>query len=279
MALSVYADWRDEYKRRLKSPAEAMSLIQDGDLVGLTILAPGPLTAAFQVRARQLNRVDLRLLAPREIQLFGPDGPVGEKEIEIFIGDSARPSHDAHITTYLPNTFMLGMKAYDDGREEARIPDVFLATCSEPNEAGFVHFGPHMWMRKSYIRRCKRSIAVVDPQMMPVYGDVWVHVSEIDAFIDGVIEPVDMEEMARRIEVETPEASRPAMRRILGLALPEQVALVQDTFPTLPPGLLEQALGLGQVDAAAQAIADNLKYLIADGATLQLGVGEVRVQT
>jgi hypothetical protein len=103
----VYANWQDEYRARTKSPAEAMSLIDDGDLVGLTILAPGPLTAAFQARAKQLRRVDIRLLAPREVQLFGANGPVGEKEIELFIGDAARPSHDARVTTYLPNTFML----------------------------------------------------------------------------------------------------------------------------------------------------------------------------
>lgn len=270
----VYKDWRDLYRSRVKSAADAMQLIQNGDLVGLTILAPGPLTAAFQQRAMQLERVDIRLLAPRELQLFGPDGPRGEKEIELFIGDSARPSHDARVTTYLPNTFMLGMKAYDEGREEARIPDVYLTPCSPPNEQGFVHFGPHMWTRKAYVRRCKRSIAMIDPEMMPVHGDIWVHVSEIDAFIEGAIMPVDMAVMARRIEVETPEQDRPIMRHILSLALPDQIALVQDTFPTLPPSLLQAALGLGEIDAATQAIAGYVRQLIADGATVQIGVGQ-----
>lgn len=271
---SVYKDWRDIYRSRVKSSADAMQLIQNGDLVGLTILAPGPLTAAFEARAKQLERVDIRLLAPREVQLFAPGGPRGEKEIELFIGDAARPSHDARITTYLPNTFMLGMKAFDEGREEARVPDVYLAACSVPNEQGFVHFGPHMWTRKSYIRRCKRSIAIVDPGMMPVHGDVWLHVSEIDAFIEGAIHPVDMQNMARRIEVETPEGDRAAMRRILSLALPEQISLVEDGFPTMPVSLLETALGLGEIDAASMAIADNVRQLIRDGSTIQIGVGQ-----
>lgn len=268
------ADWREEYRSRLKSAAEALELVHDNDLVALTILAPGPLTAALMTRSKQLDRVNLRLLAPREIQLYGPDGPTGEKEIELFIGDASRPSHDAHITTYLPNTFMLGMKAFDAGREEARIPDVFLTVCSAPNEAGFVQFGPHMWMRRSYIRRCKRSVAFVDPQMMPVHGDVWVHVSEIDAFVEGEIKPVDMERMAQRIETETPEANRPAMRRILAMALPEQIAIVEDNFPLLPPALLEQALGVVEIDPAGQAIADNLRGLIVEGSTIQIGVGQ-----
>ena len=271
---NAHKDWRDLYRSRVMSADDAMQLIHSGDLVGLTILAPGPLTAAFEKRAKALERVDIRLLAPREIQLFAPDGPRGEKEIELFIGDSARPSHDEKITTYLPNTFMLGMKAFDEGRPEARVPDVFLAVCSAPNEQGFVHFGPHQWTRKAYIRRAKRSICIVDPDMMPVHGDVWMHISEIDAFIEGLLTPVDMEAMARRIETETPPENRDLLRHILSIALPEQIALVVDAFPTLPPGLLQQAFGLAPIDPAAQAIAGNIRDLIPDGATVQIGVGE-----
>lgn len=274
MTTSVYSNWRDIYASRQRSADDAMKLIEDGDLVGLTILAPGELSAAFHRRAIELDRVDIRLLAPRELQFFGEQSPRGEKEIELFMGDTIRPTHDAKLSTYLPNTFMLGMKAFDAGREEARIPDVFLTPCSEPNEAGYVHFGPHMWNRKAYIRRCRKSIAMVDPNMMPVHGDVWVHVSEIDAFITGALHPVDMKRMAERIEVETPEENRPALRRILSLALPEQIALVQDMFPMLPPVLLEQALGFSPVDPEAQAIGDNLRQLIRDGDTIQVGVGQ-----
>jgi hypothetical protein len=78
----------------LKSIDQAMEVIHEGNLVSLTILAPGPLTEAFQRRAKQLSRVDIRLLAPRDVQLFGPDGPRGEKEIELFIGDGSRFAHD-----------------------------------------------------------------------------------------------------------------------------------------------------------------------------------------
>jgi 4-hydroxybutyrate CoA-transferase len=269
-----YAEWRDDYRSRLKSAADAMGLIREGDLVALSILAPGPLAAALQVRGKQLGRMDLRLLAPREVGLFGADGPAGEKEIEIFIGDAARPSHDAKTTTYLPNTFMLGMKAFDDGRPEARIPDVFLTPCSPPNEAGYVHFGPHMWLRKSYTRRCRTTIAIVDPNMMPVHGDVWVHVSEIAAFIEGEIKEVDFAGLARRVDTEAPEANRAALHRILSLAIPESIAPIADQFPMLPPQMLEQALAIGPIDAGAQAIGDHLRTLIRDGDTIQVGVGQ-----
>ena len=272
--MNRYADWRDEYRSRLKTPQQAMECIQENDLVCITILAPGVLTSAFYERAKHLRRVDIRTLAPREVDLFGPDGPKGEKEIELFIGDGLRPAHDAKIATYLPSTFMLGMKAFDDGRPEARMPNVFLTPCSEPNDAGYVHFGPHMWQRKSYAKRCNKTIAVVDPNMTPVHGDVWMHVSEIDTFIEGAVKPVDIAAVAHRIDTLSPEADRPLLRDLLRRSSPDQVALVEELFHAMPPGLLQQAFGLSEVDPEAKAIADNIRQLIRDGDTIQVGVGQ-----
>jgi 4-hydroxybutyrate CoA-transferase len=272
--MARYENWRDEYRSRLKGLDEAMEVIQEGDLVRLTILAPGELTAAFQKRAKALSRVDIRLIAPREVQLFGPDAPVGEKEIEIFIGDSSRFATDAQIATYLPTTFMLGMKPFDDHREEARIPDVFLTTCSAPNEAGFVHFGPHMWLRKSYARRCKHTIAVVDPNMTPVHGDVWMHVSEIETFVEGALQRIDKAAIRQRVETLSNEADRPELLRILERASLDQLALVEPNFHIVPPAMLGIAFGEAVVDPAAQAIADNVRQLIRDGDTIQVGVGQ-----
>ena len=93
--MARYTNWRDDFASRQRSISEAMELIGENDLVAVTILAPPALTAALQVRGKQLNRMDIRGLAPREVALYGGDGPTGEKEIEIFIGDALRPAHDA----------------------------------------------------------------------------------------------------------------------------------------------------------------------------------------
>lgn len=268
------ANWRDAYQRRLRTADEAMDLVENGDLVALTILAPAALTDAFARRAKALDRVDIRLLAPREAQLFGEDAPRGEKEIEIFIGDSLRPAHDAKLATYLPNTFMLGMKAFDAGREEARMPDVFLTPCSPPNEQGFVHFGPHMWQRKAYTRRARKPIAMVDPNLAPVYGDVWVHVSEFAAIIEGAIPPVSVEGIRQRVQEHSPEGERARRLELLNIASVDQLTLVEHLYHALPLDMLETALGLAPVDPAAQGIADNIRQIIRDGDTIQVGVGQ-----
>lgn len=269
-----YQNWRDEYQSRLKTADQACEAIKDGDLVSITILCPAPLVTAFVNRAKRLGRVDFRTLAPNNPDMFNPEIVRGEKEIEIFIGDAMRPSHDAKISTYLPNTFMLGMKAFDSGREEARMPDVFLTPCSPPNEQGYVHFGPHMWMRKSYAKRCARTIAIVDPNMSKVHGDVWMHVSEIDTFIEGAIKEVDRGAVEERVRTLAPEQFRSELLDLLGKTVNEQLALVEAMFHAFPPELLRTSLGMVEVDPAAQGIADNLRPLIRDGDTIQVGVGQ-----
>lgn len=272
--MSRYSSWRDEYQSRLKTPAQAMEVVKEGDLVGITILAPTALTAAFEARAKELGKVSIRGLAPREPNLYNPAVFQGEREIEIFIGDGMRPAHDAKVATYLPNTFMLGMKAFDDGRPEACIPDVFLTPCSEPNDAGYVHFGAHMWQRRSYAKRCPVTIAMVDPNIYPVHGDVWMHVSEIHTFVEGAITRIDAAAIETRVNTLSPEADRPELLSLLKKCSPDQLALVEQLFHMMPPALIKQALGFVDVDPEAQAIADNIRQLVRDGDTIQVGVGQ-----
>ncbi len=265
-------DWREAYKERLRSVEEAMALVGEGDLVVMGVLTPGQLASALADRAEQLGSVHVRALAPAEPRLFSP-GQNGEREIELFIGEPLRAAHDAKIATYLPNTFMLGMKAFDAGREEARLPDVQITSCSAPNEAGYVQFGVHMWTRKAYTKRCRDTIGMIDPNITPGHGDLWAHVSEFSAFIEDSIQPVNVEAVRERIETVAPEENREELLDLLDLASPDQVAIVEAILHALPPKIVRQAFGLAEVDAEAQAIGDNLAPLIGDGDTIQVGVG------
>ena len=51
------------------------------------------------------------------------------------------------------------------------------------------------------------------------------------------------------------------------------MAILEAVFHALPPKIVRQAFGLTEVDPEAQAIADNLRPLIRDGDTIQVGVG------
>ncbi|MGA1190630.1 MAG: acetyl-CoA hydrolase/transferase family protein [Pseudomonadales bacterium] len=267
-------DWKSEYAQRLCSAEAALELIEAGDLVNVNVGTPAAITALLETRVKALGSLDMRLLGPAFEPLLASEREAGEREIEIFIGEPARPSHDTQRATYLPNTFMLGMKAFDSGREEARMPDVNIVVCSAPNDEGRVHFGPTHWMRKAYLKRCRKTIAFVDPNLMPVHGDVWAHVSEFTAFVEGVTAPlVDVDAVKARIEQEAPPENRERLLKITNVIVRDRLAPIQNTIAQMDPAVLEKALNL-VVDPEAQKIADHLRTLIRDGDTIQVGIGQ-----
>ena len=77
--------WKEEYKRKCMDISDAMSLIENNDLVSLAVLAPGELSAALYTRSTELEQLHIRTLAPTAAQLYGEDVN-GERDIEVFIG-------------------------------------------------------------------------------------------------------------------------------------------------------------------------------------------------
>ncbi len=67
----------------------------------------------------------------------------------------------------------------------AQEPDVFLVPVSPPDERGFCSFGPGVWMSPTMVRRSKLVIAEVQQDFIRTGGENFVHVDEIDWFVEG----------------------------------------------------------------------------------------------
>lgn len=70
--------------------------------------------------------------------------------------------------------------------EEGKRPDIVITEISPPNENGFCSFGQSLWNKKSHIRRGILVIAEVNKNLIRTYGDNFVHVSEIDYFVEHI---------------------------------------------------------------------------------------------
>jgi 4-hydroxybutyrate CoA-transferase len=269
-------DWRDIYQQRLTTPQDAVKAVRSGDVVVFPILASPAMQFALAGRRDELRDVTVRLLAPALDPgwMRLPDESIFKVEFELFIGDYARFVMDEKRGTFLPNLFSLNMKGYDY-RDDVRVPDVVFVTVSSPNQAGFCHFGMHHWMQRSYARRCKTVIAVVDETLMKPYGDVYIHVSEIDAFVDLTPPPFGEKEF-EAVVATIPDPARAQGWRDLGARLPnlQILAPVAALIPAFPAETMAQVLGLSEPVPEAHAIAGYVNQLINDGDTIQIGVGE-----
>ncbi len=277
-------DWREEYERKLTTHDEAVKRVKSGDLVVLPLAGPNALAMALAERKNELRDVTVRLASPPgDLGWYADEAAEAFKiEFELFIGDGNRQVTDSGRATYIPNLFSMNFKAVDERPGEIGPPEVAMINVSPPNKAGWCNLGPHMWNKKAYARRAKTVIAEVVPDQIIAHGDTWIHVSQVDVFVQGTGMmfggrggggPI-MQAMQA-----IPEERRAAFREILFRA---ERSRLQQILPQILPKLAEytpeelaQAIGanVGPPESV-KTIAGYVSELVQDGATIQIGVGD-----
>jgi 4-hydroxybutyrate CoA-transferase len=116
-------------------------------------------------------------------------------------------------------------------------------------------------------------LAEVDPTLIRVHGDVHVHVSEIDAFVETDPPPITQEDIEATLE-RVPAEHRDRMRGVVARIPQWRLRLVLPLVPGLQPEVIEQLLGLQEPPESYRAIAGHLSEVIEDGDCFQIGVGE-----
>ena len=231
---------------------------------------------ALAARGKDIGGVvDLRMSSP----LIDPGWMGGEAaahfklEFELFIGNVGRPSHDRQAATYLPNLFSTGFKPHDERPAEDKPVDFTFVNVTTPNSKGFVSFGPHQWNKRMYARRARHAIAEVDANMTRTYGDVYMHVSEFEYFVEGTPPPPDLAVIENAISAMDTE-KRDGIRAIIAEAGVERIWPIVQYLQRTPLADLRVLLGLAPPPEEFKAIAGYLSELVEDGVTIQIGVGD-----
>jgi acyl-CoA hydrolase len=274
-------DWREDYKRRLVAAGDAMSLVEKGDLVMISIAGPRVLPGALFQHAKDLGGIDLRLVAPLADPGWLQEGweEAFRLEFELFIGDFARPAMDEGRATYLPNLFSLNFKGQDEERPESRPVDVFLTAVTPPDDEGYVQFGAHHWNKRSHVRHARKVIVEVDPGLRPVRGDNRIHISEIDRFVEVPAVQMTPGLVDAWLSRVPDESAREEYRKIVEELKGDLDRLVGvgPAMTRLPPEQVRRLLGLIDPPEIAKTIAGHVNQILPDGATIQIGAGEPSV--
>jgi 4-hydroxybutyrate CoA-transferase len=188
-------NWRDEYRRKLISAEDAAKLVKTGDKVLLGFRPePAALGLALAARREEVELVEITVQAP-EID-FGWYDPGWEGQFRVKLLWSAaisRPILSTGLADYLPHMCPLIFKPQREGRVGAKTWDVLMLSLSPPDQNGFCSFGHNLWWKKEAIKWSKTVIAEVMPGLVRTYGENFVHVSEIDYFVDnpsGALQPM-----------------------------------------------------------------------------------------
>jgi len=185
-------NWREIYKSRVVSAAEAVRHIKSGNRVVVAHASGSP---EILLKALVANKTAYKNVEVVHMVSMGASEyclPEMEKHFvhnSLFAGATTRKAiHDgrAFFTvshfSQIPRLFT-----------ERILPvDVTLCMVSPPDEHGFCSFGVSVDYTKPAAESSKLVIAEVTPHMPRTLGDAFIHVSEIDCIVESESRPIEL---------------------------------------------------------------------------------------
>jgi len=271
-------NWKEEYKRKLVTAKEAVKIVKSGDKVGFGFpRQPYALNAALAARSDELENVEMLVEDPRidDGWLHPEKKKAFSMTLEFFIGPTMRKYTDSKEADYLPVIFSMEPKIWQERAGERKDLDVYMAVVTPPDEHGFCSFGHNLWNKRTCAQAAHKVIMEVDTSMIRTYGSNYIHVSEVDYFVENTL-TVPQEKLDEAIANFSPQ-EQAGLREIWSYFTPQQRAehfpyLMKDT--SLIPSY-RRIFGIGEIDPRLKAIAENVKPLIHDGDCIQVGVAGV----
>jgi len=272
------SSWMNDYRRKMVSAERAAREVKSGDRVYFPLVGPGTIHQHIADRREELRDVKIHMARPFRAQARDfASAPGWERsfsiEHELFIGDENRWATDERISTYNPVLFSLEFKPYDESRPEAKPVDVLVVNVTPPNSQGFCNFGHELWHKRAHARRARTVLAEVDDTLITAHGDGWIHVSEIDYFVETKIQLLTEADIEAIIAKANPEW-RDELRELIPKIDPLLLATIGEAAAAFPPSDLAGALGLADPPESTKRIAEHVSELVNDGDCFQCGVGE-----
>ena len=112
----------------------------------------------------------------------------------------------------------------------------------------------------------------MNPSLIRTYGDAFMPMDDIDRLVKSDTSSVSRESLMKAVS-DLPDDRRTALEKIIQQVNPNRLAPTVPHFATINVQRLKGQLGIDDPSPETRAIAENLKKLIPDGATVQIGVG------
>ncbi len=174
-------DWREEYQKKLVTAEAAANMVKSRDRVVFTAGREAfSIGMALAGRLGELKDVEVHVPSPGYD--FGWYGEGWDEAFKVSIGIPTGVSQEA-VDKHLVD-FQFGMLYPFQFNPAERAPDVLLTEVSPPDKNGFCSFGASLWNKRQHIRQSKLVIAEVNANLPRTYGDNFVHISEINFFVE-----------------------------------------------------------------------------------------------
>ncbi len=181
-----------EYARKCVSAEEAAGLVESGDLCwSPSGHIPPTVLALLATREQELHDVKIRSVVIPDMGWFREDAmPTWDLQPQNAVAPKNRKAIADQVADFHPFSMIREHKARDIGRPEGQPIDNLMIVVSPPNAQGWVCVGNACWDAVSSAPRAKRVIAEQSEHVPLTCGDSWLHVSQLDAIVQGDRKPL-----------------------------------------------------------------------------------------
>lgn len=174
-----------DYKKKIITVDEALSLIKSGDhiVTGLGASEAKAFLSQMHTVAHHVKDVYLWNCLPMlEYEFFM--NPEYRHSFNIdgwFFNGSLRKQHKNGNISFIPNHLHLAAKK----RLDWRTPDIFVNVASMPDKHGYMSLSTSNTYERRMLDKAKITILEINPNYPRTFGDVQVHISEVDYLIEA----------------------------------------------------------------------------------------------
>jgi len=185
--LDLSVDPKREFERKRMQADEAARLVESGDLVWIpSAHQPPAILATLAAREEELRDVTIRSVVIPDMGWFREDArEAWDLQVQYALAPDNRQALADRLVDFHPLHMINQHKAADSRPGEGRPIDDLLLVVSPPDEQGWVCVGHSVWDAVTSARRAKRVIVELSPGIPRTCGDSWIHVSQLDAIVEG----------------------------------------------------------------------------------------------
>lgn len=196
------SSWRARYESRRVSAEEAIAHVKSGDRVAFSYgREPLELGLALVARAGELENITIFNPVPgRDFGWYDDWGPAHPHpfsiEYEMCVPVIRGGVEEHRFDQAVSSIYGASERPYGSGEA-----DVMLVEVSSPDRHGYCSLGASVWDKRERIRGAGIVVASVNPKLIRTFGENYVHVSEIDYFVDHVPsgrEPASVDLLGRK---------------------------------------------------------------------------------
>jgi 4-hydroxybutyrate CoA-transferase len=176
--------WREEYRAKCVSAAEALGAVRSGDRVWIQsgCGTPSTLVNALVARAPELHDVEVvHMMTLGSADYTKPEFEGRFRHRGLFLGANVREAVAAGRADYTP----IFLSEIEGLFTSGALPlDVVLMQVSPPDAHGFVSLGTTVDCTLTASRCAPIIVAEVNERMPRTHGDTFIHVSRISAMVE-----------------------------------------------------------------------------------------------